>query len=98
MSIRAIGLIGAALCLSVSAAHAQQPSEDAATEDWTVTVIDLGYADATEVARLLSEIVPPGVRVVPYYQTNSLIISGERAVVEALIEGGGTEDMLVRSQ
>lgn len=89
MSIRTIGMITACLAFSLSSAFAQEPRDDVATvEDWTATVIELGYADAEEVAALLSEIVPPGIRVVPYYQTNSLIISGERALVEELTRGG----------
>src|SRR5690606_9985964 len=92
MSVRTIGLVAACLGLCVSSAFAQgddDSSVDApAVEDWAVTVIELGYADAEEVAALLSEIVPPGVSVVPYYQTNSLIISGERALVEELTRGG----------
>jgi hypothetical protein len=51
-------------------------------------VIELGYADAEEVAALLAEILPPGVNVVPYYQTNSLIISGDRALIESLTRDG----------
>src|SRR5690606_28462938 len=89
MSIRTIGMITACLGLSLSSAFAQEQVDEVPTvEDWTVTVIELGYADAEEVAALLSEIVPPGISVVPYYQTNSLIISGERALVEELTRGG----------
>lgn len=89
MSIRTIGAAAALLGLSASPAFAQDdgPSADAA-EDWTATVIHLDYADAEEVAALLSEIVPPGVRVVPYYPTNSLIVSGDRALIEDLTRGG----------
>jgi len=89
MSIRTIGAAAAFLGLSVSPAFAQNGGPSAeGVEDWTVTVIHLDYADAEEVAALLSEIVPPGVRVVPYYPTNSLIVSGERAVIEELTRGG----------
>lgn len=91
MCIRAIGVIVAGLGVSVSTAFAQQTSEDGAARDWAVTVIDLAYADAAEVARVLSAVVPPGVTVVPYYQTNSLIISGERELLEALTGGGGSD-------
>src|SRR5690606_4537733 len=89
MSIRTIGVITACLGFCVSSAFAQEQNGEVSTvEDWAVTVIDLDYANAEEVAALLAEIVPPGVSVVPYYQTNSLIISGERALVEELTRGG----------
>jgi|SRR5688572_28403739 len=89
MRIRTIGMITACLAFSLSSGWAQeQGGEAAAVEDWAVTVIELGYADAEEVAALLSKIVPPGITVVPYYQTNSLIISGERALLEELTRGG----------
>lgn len=89
MSIRTIGMITACLGLSFSSAFAQEQNDAApAVEDWAMTVIELDYANAEEVAALLAEIVPPGIRVVPYYQTNSLIISGERALVEELTRGG----------
>src|SRR5690606_13346954 len=89
MSIRTIGIVAACLGLSVSSAFAQQEGDEpAAAEDWGMTVIELGYADAEEVAALLAEILPPGVSVTPYYQTNSLIVSGDRALVESLTRGG----------
>jgi len=90
MSIRTIGMITACLGFSFSSALAQEQNDEApAVEDWAMTVIELDYANAEEVAALLAEIVPPGIRVVPYYQTNSLIISGERALLEELTRGGG---------
>src|SRR5690606_27276259 len=89
MSIRTIGMITACLGLSFSSAFAQEQNDAApAVEDWAMTVIELDYANVEEVAALLAEIVPPGIRVVPYYQTNSLIISGERALLEELTRGG----------
>jgi len=89
MSIRTIGAAAAFLGLSVAPAFAQDggPSTEA-VEDWTVTVIHLDYANAEELAAVLSEIVPPGVTVVPYYPTNSLIVSGKRALIEELTRGG----------
>src|SRR5690606_30258661 len=70
-------------------AVAQERNDEApAVEDWAMTVIELDYANAEEVAALLAEIVPPGIRVAPYYQTNSIIISGERALLEELTRGG----------
>jgi general secretion pathway protein D len=52
----------------------------------TVKVVPLTYARAGEVAYTLSWITPPGVRVVPYYPTNSLILSGPPTAVEELID------------
>jgi len=54
-------------------------------EAMTVKVVPLTYARAGEVAYTLSWVAPPWVRIVPYYPTNSLIISGPPAAVEELI-------------
>lgn len=51
----------------------------------TITVVPLKYARAEEVAYTLAWIAPPGVRISPYYPTNSLIISGNPEAVEELI-------------
>jgi type II secretory pathway component GspD/PulD (secretin) len=50
-----------------------------------IKVVPLSYARADEVAYALFWIAPPGVRVVPYYPTNSVILSGPPAAVEELI-------------
>jgi type II secretory pathway component GspD/PulD (secretin) len=55
-------------------------------EAMTVKVVPLTYARAGEVAYTLSWVAPPWVRIVPYYPTNSLIISGPPAAVEELID------------
>jgi type II secretory pathway component GspD/PulD (secretin) len=55
-------------------------------EAMAVKVVPLTYAKAGELADTLSWIAPPWVRVVPYYPTNSLIISGPPAAVEELID------------
>jgi type II secretory pathway component GspD/PulD (secretin) len=70
---------------------AQQPQESQQTRaqadsDWTVKVIRLDYADAFEVAGILAQIVPPTVRVVAYRPTNSIIISGDSAVLGSIAE------------
>jgi general secretion pathway protein D len=52
----------------------------------TVKLVTLEYALAGEVAYTLRWVAPPGVRIVPYYPTNSLIISGPPAAVEKLID------------
>jgi hypothetical protein len=60
----------------------EREREAAAPESsWTVVVIKLQYADAEQVAAVLRELLPPTVRVVPYYPTNSVLISGDRAVI-----------------
>ena len=51
----------------------------------TIEVVPLTYARAGELAYTLSLVRLPRVRIVPYYATNSLIISGPRASVEQLI-------------
>ena len=45
--------------------------------EWAVTVIKLQYANAEELAPIIAGILPPGLRVIPYAPTNSLIISGQ---------------------
>jgi general secretion pathway protein D len=61
------------------------PAEQATQADATIEVVPLKYARADEVADTLSSIAPSGVRIVPYYPTNSLIISGNPEAVEELI-------------
>src|SRR4029450_3197808 len=62
------------------------PAERLAPEAVTVKMVTLEYALAGEVAYALVWVAPPGVRIVPYYPTNSLIISGPPAAVEKLID------------
>jgi general secretion pathway protein D len=62
------------------------PAERFAPEAVTVKLVTLNHALAGEVAYTLGWIAPPGVRIVPYYPTNSLIISGPPAAVEKLID------------
>lgn len=51
----------------------------------TIEVVPLKYARAEELAYTLAWIAPYGVTIVPYYPTNSLIISGNPEAVEELI-------------
>jgi type II secretory pathway component GspD/PulD (secretin) len=51
-----------------------------------IEVVPLQYAKAEEVADTLAWITPPGVRIVPYLPTNSLIISGDAEAVKQLID------------
>jgi general secretion pathway protein D len=62
------------------------PAERLAPEAVIVKLVTLEYALAGEVAYTLWWVAPPGVRIVPYYPTNSLIISGPPAAVEKLID------------
>ena len=62
------------------------PAERLAPEAVTVKLVTLEHALAGEVAYTLWWIAPPGVRIVLYYPTNSLIISGPPAAVEKLID------------
>lgn len=61
------------------------PAEKVTPVATTIEVVSLKYAKADEVAYSLSCIAPPGVRIIPYYPTNSLIISGNPEVVEELM-------------
>ena len=51
---------------------------------WAIAVIKLHYANAEEVAVVLEAVLPPTVRIVPYPPTNSLIISGDPALIGSL--------------
>jgi type II secretory pathway component GspD/PulD (secretin) len=51
-----------------------------------IKVVPLAYARAGELAYTLSLVAPPPLRIVPYYPTNSLVISGPPAAVEQLID------------
>ena len=62
------------------------PAERMAHEAVRITVVPLTYARADELAYTLSMVAPPWVRIVPYYATNSLIISGHPAAVEELVD------------
>jgi type II secretory pathway component GspD/PulD (secretin) len=55
------------------------------TEAMIIKVVPLAYARAGELAYTLSLVAQPPLRIVPYYPTNSLIISGPRTSVEELI-------------
>ena len=61
------------------------PAAKATQAETIIEVVPLDHARADEVAEALSWVAPPGVRIVPYSPTNSLIISGNPEVVEALI-------------
>lgn len=62
------------------------PADRVPPEAVTVKVVPLEYARAGEIAYALSWVAPPSVRIVPYYPTNSLLISGHPAAVQALVD------------
>jgi hypothetical protein len=63
-----------------------QPKREMSEErsEWAYTVIKLKYSDAEEIAQLLKELLPPTVRVVAYTPTNSVLIAGDRAILEQI--------------
>ncbi len=62
------------------------PAERMAHGAVRVEVVPLKYARVDELAYTLSMMGSPWVRIVPYYATNSLIISGHPAAVEELVD------------
>jgi general secretion pathway protein D len=62
------------------------PSDEVAGVGIVVRVVPLNYASADELAFPLSWVAPPGVRIVPYYPTNNVVLSGRAAAVEQLID------------
>ncbi len=60
------------------------PTDQAAQEP-IIEVVPLQYARAEEVAATLAGVSPPGVRIIPYPPTNSVIISGAPEAVRGLV-------------
>ena len=58
---------------------------DIATWDFVVRVVPLTYADAGDVASTLAWVAPRGVRIAPHFPTNSVVIAGDSAAVEQMI-------------
>ena len=88
MRLTGLAVILTALAMPL-AAVAQQPTPPAGlcepVDAMIIEVIPLTYAYAGELAYTLSLVGLPRVRIVPYYRTNSLIITGPRTSVEQLI-------------
>ena len=59
--------------------------------DWTIVVINLRYADAEEIVHVLKELLPRTFKVVAYHPTNSVLISGDRTVIEDIEKRGFKE-------
>jgi type II secretory pathway component GspD/PulD (secretin) len=91
--LTACALFLVSLC-SVAQPGSEEPDRNAHPEepDWAVAVVKLGYADAAEVALLLSRVLPATVRVVAYEPTNSLIIAGDPRIVGGLGQDGARDD------
>jgi general secretion pathway protein D len=62
------------------------PAEQVAPQAITVKVVRLTYAQAGELAYILSWVAPASVRIAPHFPTNSLIISGPPAAVDELVD------------
>ena len=62
------------------------PAHEVAGPGFVVRVIRLTYADADDVAFTLGWVAPPGVRIVPFHPTNSIVISGHTAGVERMLD------------
>jgi type II secretory pathway component GspD/PulD (secretin) len=73
--------------IAVAAAQPTTLSADRDSVDAVVIkVVPLTYARVHELAYTLSLVAPDRIRIVPYYPTNSVIISGPRTAVEELID------------
>jgi type II secretory pathway component GspD/PulD (secretin) len=75
---------GAFAHAAISQSESEVSDEHAA---WTYVVINLEYADAEEIALVLRQLLPPTVSVVAYPPTNSVVIAGDRAILEGIEEG-----------
>jgi general secretion pathway protein D len=60
--------------------------QQAAGPGLVVRVVRLTYVGAEDVAWTLSWAAPPGVRIVPFHPTNSVVISGPEAAVEQMVD------------
>jgi len=57
-----------------------------ATAKMVVREVRLTYVDAQDIAWTLSWAAPPGVRIVPFHPTNSVVISGPEDAVERMVD------------
>jgi type II secretory pathway component GspD/PulD (secretin) len=87
----ALQLLGSALALHGYAIVSRPEgmwivrARDVATSDFTVRVVPLTYADAGDVASTLAWVAPRGVRIAPHFPTNSVVIAGDSAAVEEIV-------------
>jgi type II secretory pathway component GspD/PulD (secretin) len=82
----AVTLVALATPVVVAGQPATPSGAREPVEAMIIKVVPLTYARAGELAHTLSQVAPPRVRIVPYYPTNRLIISGPPAAVEQLID------------
>ena len=68
--------------LQSSCAYARSPRRDPIV----IQVIELDYADAVELASVLSPLLSPEGRISAYGRTNSLIIMDRTSIVRKLVE------------
>lgn len=61
------------------------PAHEIAGDDFVVEVVRLTYADAADVAFTLGWVAPPGLRIVPFRPTNSIVIAGHATDVERML-------------
>jgi type II secretory pathway component GspD/PulD (secretin) len=98
MGSRFAAFAACALFAIASRAFAQPAAPESGAEGataesaWTFVVIKLRYADAEHVASVLRELLPPTVKVVAYQPTNSVLISGDPAVIGDIEAGDATEE------
>ena len=62
-----------------------RPARRYAKSDFVVLVVPLTYADAGDVVSTLAWVAPRGVRIAPHFPTNSVVIAGDSAAVEQMI-------------
>jgi type II secretory pathway component GspD/PulD (secretin) len=62
------------------------PAQPAGGGPVVMRVVRLTYVDAEEVAWTLSWAAPPGVRIVPFQATNSVVVSGPEALVDQMVD------------
>ena len=95
----ALTLHGYALVSEKGVGRVVPAAQAAALAKYTVEVVPLNYARAEEVAYTLAALAPPGVTIVPYYPTNSLLIAGNpEAVAELLGTIKGKEEKPAEKQ
>ena len=61
-------------------------ADDIARSDFIVRVVPLTYADAGDVATTLAWVAPRGVRIAPHFPTNSVVIAGDSAAVQQMVD------------
>jgi len=76
-----------AMSVRAEAADAPVPTT-ASTDSPRVEVIKIGYANANDIAELLSRILPPTYRVAAYGPTNSVVIATHQALGVSLAAPG----------